>query len=185
MNVTIEVLRKRASELGIKNVKQYKKDELIKLVEEKECERKDLEDLKNLSTNKEVLESFLNENPVSILQKNDGEFELHYKDKEALDKAFKSINANEFGFIVAKVDKFLNIISLVKLLSKKKNKTVYKTTIDAPKGEQSRNILQMMKDHPTWSHYKISKIIGCSYTNVYRVWKLWGENKINDQRKRK
>lgn len=100
MNVTIEVLRKRASELGIKNVKQYKKDELIKLVEEKECERKDLEDLKNLSTNKEVLESFLNENPASILQKNDGEFELHYKDKEALDKAFKSINANDLDLLL-------------------------------------------------------------------------------------
>ena len=68
---------------------------------------------------------------------------------------------------------------------KKQTKTVYKTTIDAPKGEQSKTILQMFKDHPTWSHYKISKIIGCSYTNVHRVWKLWGENKIEDQRKRK
>lgn len=68
---------------------------------------------------------------------------------------------------------------------KKQTKTVYKTTIDAPKGDQSKTILQMFKDHPTWSHYKISKIIGCSYTNVHRVWKLWGENKIEDQRKRK
>lgn len=68
---------------------------------------------------------------------------------------------------------------------KKQTKTVYKTTIDAPKGDQSKTILQMFKDHPTWSHYKISKIIGCSYTNVHRVWKLWGKNKIEDQRKRK
>lgn len=120
MIVTVEALRRRAKELGIKNVKKYKKEELLELINQAEQAR------------------------IEAIKKEE---------------------------VVKK--------------EKKQTKTVYKTTIDAPKGEQSRNILQMMKDHPTWSHYKISKIIGCSYTNVHRVWKLWGENKINDQRKRK
>ena len=36
--MTVEQLRKRASELGIKNIKKYKKDELIALIEEAEKE---------------------------------------------------------------------------------------------------------------------------------------------------
>lgn len=120
MIVTVEALRRRAKELGIKNAKKYKKEELLELVNQAEQAR------------------------IEVIKK-----------EEATKK------------------------------EKKQTKTVYKTTIDAPKGEQSKTILQMFKDHPTWSHYKISKIIGCSYTNVHRVWKLWGENKIEDQRKRK
>lgn len=34
--MTVEQLRKRASELGINNIKKYKKDELIALIEEAE-----------------------------------------------------------------------------------------------------------------------------------------------------
>lgn len=110
MIVTVEALRRRAKELGIKNAKKYKAEQArIEAIKKEEAVKKE----------------------------------------------------------------------------KKQTKTVYKTTIDAPKGDQSKTILQMFKDHPTWSHYKISKIIGCSYTNVHRVWKLWGENKIEDQRKRK
>lgn len=120
MIVTVEALRRRAKELGIKNAKKYKKEELLELINQAEQVR------------------------IEAIKK-----------EEAAKK------------------------------EKKQTKTVYKTTIDAPKGEQSKTILQMFKDHPTWSHYKISKIIGCSYTNVHRVWKLWGENKIEDQRKRK
>ena len=119
MIVTVEALRRRVSELGIKNAKKYKKEELLELVNQAEQAR--IEAIKKEAAKKE----------------------------------------------------------------KKQTKTVYKTTIDVPKGDQSKTILQMFKDHPTWSHYKISKIIGCSYTNVHRVWKLWGENKIEDQRKRK
>lgn len=120
MIVTVEALRRRAKELGIKNTKKYKKEELLELVNQAEQAR------------------------IEAIKK-----------EEAAKK------------------------------EKKQTKTVYKTTIDTPKGDQSKTILQMFKDHPTWSHYKISKIIGCSYTNVHRVWKLWGENKIEDQRKRK
>lgn len=120
MIVTVEALRRRAKELGIKNAKKRKKEELLELVNQAEQAR------------------------IEAIKK-----------EEAAKK------------------------------EKKQTKTVYKTTIDAPKGDQSKTILQMFKDHPTWSHYKISKIIGCSYTNVHRVWKLWGENKIEDQRKRK
>ena len=120
MIVTIEALRRRAKELGIKNAKKYKKEELLELINQAEQAR------------------------IETIKK-----------EEAAKK------------------------------EEKQTKTVYKTTIDAPKGDQSKTILQMFKDHPTWSHYKISKIIGCSYTNVHRVWKLWGENKIEDQRKRK
>lgn len=120
MIVTVEALRRRAKELGIKNAKKYKKEEFLELVNQAEQAR------------------------IEAIKK-----------EEAVKK------------------------------EKKQTKTVYKTTIDAPKGDQSKTILQMFKDHPTWSHYKISKIIGCSYTNVHRVWKLWGENKIEDQRKRK
>lgn len=120
MIVTIEALRRRAKELGIKNAKKYKKEELLELINQAEQAR------------------------IEAIKK-----------EEAAKK------------------------------EKKQTKTVYKTTIDVPKGNQSKTILQMFKDHPTWSHYKISKIIGCSYTNVHRVWKLWGENKIEDQRKRK
>lgn len=120
MIVTVEALRRRAKELGIKNAEKYKKEELLELVNQAEQAR------------------------IEAIKK-----------EEAVKK------------------------------EKKQTKTVYKTTIDAPKGDQSKTILQMFKDHPTWSHYKISKIIGCSYTNVHRVWKLWGENKIEDQRKRK
>lgn len=120
MIVTVEALRRRAKELGIKNAKKYKKEELLELVNQAEQAR------------------------IEAIKK-----------EEAVKK------------------------------EKKQTKTVYKTTIDAPKGDQSKTILQMFKDHPTWSHYKISKIIGCSYTNVHRVWKLWGENKIEDRRKRK
>ena len=120
MIVTVEALRRRAKELGIKNAKKHKKEELPELVNQAEQAR------------------------IEAIKK-----------EEAAKK------------------------------EKKQTKTVYKTTIDAPKGDQSKTILQMFKDHPTWSHYKISKIIGCSYTNVHRVWKLWGENKIEDQRKRK
>lgn len=120
MIVTVEALRRRVKELGIKNAKKYKKEELLELVNQAEQVR------------------------IEAIKK-----------EEAAKK------------------------------EKKQTKTVYKTTIDAPEGEQSKTILQMFKDHPTWSHYKISKIIGCSYTNVHRVWKLWGENKIEDQRKRK
>lgn len=120
MIVTAEALRRRAKELGIKNAKKHKKEELLELVNQAEQAR------------------------IEAIKK-----------EEAAKK------------------------------EKKQTKTVYKATIDAPKGEQSKTILQMFKDHPTWSHYKISKIIGCTYTNVHRVWKIWGENKIEDQRKRK
>lgn len=109
-NVTVEELRKVAKELNIKNPKQYKKVELLQLINQE------------------------------------------YAKKNKEEKAKKSIYQPR------------------------------KIKAEAPKGEQSKKILQMFKDHPSWSHYKICKILNCSYTNVHRVWKIWGEGKLEDKR---
>lgn len=113
--VTVEALRKRAKELGIKNVKKYKKEELLELV------------------------------------------------NQAEQKRIEEIKAKEAAL-------------------KEKSKKRTKEPLEAPKGEQSKQILQMFKDHPNWSHYKICKILNCSYTNVHRIWKIWGEGKLEDKR---
>lgn len=44
------------------------------------------------------------------------------------------------------------------------------THISKPIGEQSLRIYNTMVEHPTWTHYKIKSIIGCTYTNVRRVY---------------
>lgn len=54
---------------------------------------------------------------------------------------------------------------------KKKRENKRKGThISKPIGEQSLRIYNTMVEHPTWTHYKIKSIIGCTYTNVRRVY---------------
>ena len=109
--MTVEQLRKRASELKIKNIKKYKKTELITLINEAE----------RVLAEKEVREA-------------------------------------------------------------KKSKSSSKKTMDRPRGKQSLQIYEMLIEHPTWSHYKIRTIMGCTYTNVRRVWQLYVEGKFEDKR---
>lgn len=111
MNTTemnVAQLRKRASELNIKNAKKYKKDQLIQII---------------------------------LIQ----EEELKSK----------------------KVEK------------KPRKKRV---PLTQPQGLQSVAIYNMMTEHPSWSHYKISKMLECTYTNVRRVWLNYVKDRFEDKR---
>lgn len=56
------------------------------------------------------------------------------------------------------------------------------THISKPIGEQSLRIYNTMVEHPTWTHYKIKSIIGCTYTNVRRVYLNYIKGTEHDKR---
>lgn len=56
------------------------------------------------------------------------------------------------------------------------------TRISKPIGEQSLRIYNTMVEHPTWTHYKIKSIIGCTYTNVRRVYLNYIKGTEHDKR---
>lgn len=173
--VTVEELRKRAQLLGIKNAKLYKKVELLALVEEKTRIKRDIEDVKKLSSDFIEIDNLFNQNFIGIFRSNTNEFIITLTDKEALEKAIMTLNT--CGFFVTSIDNFLNKISFIK-----EKVTIYKTKLDKPKGEQSKEIARLLTEHPNWSHYKISKILNCTYTNVRRVWLLYIKDKVEDKR---
>lgn len=67
---------------------------------------------------------------------------------------------------------------------KKKTRTNKRkgTHISKPIGEQSLRIYNTMVEHPTWTHYKIKSIIGCTYTNVRRVYLNYIKGTEHDKR---
>lgn len=66
---------------------------------------------------------------------------------------------------------------------KKKRENKRKGThISKPIGEQSLRIYNTMVEHPTWTHYKIKSIIGCTYTNVRRVYLNYIKGTEHDKR---
>lgn len=56
------------------------------------------------------------------------------------------------------------------------------THISKPIGEQSLRIYNTMVEHPIWTHYKIKSIIGCTYTNVRRVYLNYIKGTEHDKR---
>lgn len=56
------------------------------------------------------------------------------------------------------------------------------THISKPIGEQSLRIYNTMVEHPTWTHYKIKSIIGCTYTNIRRVYLNYIKGTEHDKR---
>lgn len=170
--MNVDNLRKLASSLGIKNVKKYKKEELLKLVEEKQkaAQPIDLNDKKKEYVGRKV-----------ILTSNDE------KKEGKVDRIYTK-SKDKTPMVTIKIgDENINI-TLDELENRKTD--VYSLDVKErdedeqylPKGEQSLKILQMIKDHPHWSHYKISQLLKCSYTNVHRVWKIYGTNIIKDKR---
>lgn len=66
---------------------------------------------------------------------------------------------------------------------KKKRENKRKGThISKPIGEQSLRIYNTMVEHPTWTHYKIKSIIGCTYTNIRRVYLNYIKGTEHDKR---
>lgn len=175
--MTAEQLRKRASELGIKNIKKYKKDELIALIEEAEKEV-GLEG--QTPEQKQALNDFIK--TYNGTTKCNNEQIIITFDEAHFDDAKKNYKAKSYGLTILKADDTLRTISFT--ISKKRKSSTKRASYrqEKPRGKQSLEIYNMMLEHPNWSHYKIRTIMNCTYTNVRRVWLLYVKDKFEDKR---
>lgn len=175
--MTVEQLRKRASKLGIKNAKKYKKDELIVLIEEAEKEV-GLEG--QTPEQKRALNDFVKTYNGTAECK--GEQIFITFDEAHFDDAKKNYKAKSYGLTVLKADDTLHTISFT--ISKKRKSSTKRASYrqEKPRGKQSLEIYNMILEHPNWSHYKIRTIMNCTYTNVRRVWLLYIKDKFEDKR---
>lgn len=179
LEMTVEQLRKRASELGIKNAKKFKKDELIAMINEKEEALKPKVEIDPSLSKKQEFYDFINKYDASV-QVDETRITLTFS-KELYNDAVEEhkVNKKSFGVMFYCYDKYLRQIIFVRK-QKKERKT--KEALDMPRGEQSLKIYKMLIEHPTWSHYKIRSILNCTYTNVRRVWLIYVKDKFVDQR---
>lgn len=175
--MTVEQLRKRASELGIKNAKKYKKNELIARIEEAEKEV-GLEG--QTPEQKQALNDFIK--TYNGTTKCNNEQIIITFDEAHFDDAKKNYKAKSYGLTILKADDTLRTISFT--ISKKRKSSTKRASYrqEKPRGKQSLKIYNMMLKHPNWSHYKIRAIIDCTYTNVRRVWLLYVKDKFEDKR---
>lgn len=177
--VTVEELRKRASELGIKNIKKYKKDELIVLIE-KAVKEKEVGLEGQTPEQRQALNDFIKTYNGTVEYK--GEQLCITFDEAHFDDAKKNYKAKSYGLTMLKVDNILRTISFIISLKKKSSTKRASYRHEKPRGKQSLEIYNMMLEHPNWSHYKIRTIMNCTYTNVRRVWLLYVKDKFEDKR---
>lgn len=175
--MTVEQLRKRASELGIKNIKKYKKDELIALIEEAEKEV-GLEG--QTPEQKQALNDFIK--TYNGIAKVENDTIIITFDETSFADAKKNYKAKSYGLMMSNLDNTLRTISFIRSMKKKPSGERIGYHQEKPRGKQSLEIYNMMLEHPNWSHYKIRTIMNCTYTNVRRVWLLYVKDKFEDKR---
>lgn len=141
-SMSVVELRTYAKEVGLKNAKKFVKNELIdKILSMNNEEDKEVIEIKDASTF-EIEESTTTEE-ASVPKTDTTETEAAEEQVEdPVQEPKKNLRRN-----------------------KRKG-----THISKPIGEQSLRIYNTMVEHPTWTHYKIKSIIGCTYTNVRRVY---------------
>lgn len=179
LEMNVEQLRKRASELNIKNAKKFKKDELIAMINEKEEALKPKMEIDPSISKKQEFYDFVNKYE-GVIEVDETHVRLTFsKDlyNEAVEE-YKSIKKT-LGAKFYCYEKSLHQIVFVHKQVKEKRS---KEALDMPRGEQSLKIYKMLIEHPTWSHYKIRTILNCTYTNVRRVWLIYVKDKFVDQR---
>lgn len=154
-SMSIVELRTYAKEVGLKNAKKFIKNELIdKILSMNSEEDKEIIEVKDAST---------------------FEVEVPTTTEEA---SVPETDTTEVEAVEEQVD--------IPIQEEPKKKTrVNKrkgTHISKPIGEQSLRIYNTMVEHPTWTHYKIKSIIGCTYTNVRRVYLNYIKGTEHDKR---
>lgn len=181
LEMNVEQLRKRASELNIKNAKKFKKDELIAMINEKEEALKPKMEIDPSISKKQEFYDFVMKYK-GVFDKSTSSTRVYVTfPKECYNDAvceYKSIKKT-LGATFYCYDKFLCQIVFARKQVKEKRS---KEALDMPRGEQSLKIYKMLIEHPTWSHYKIRTILNCTYTNVRRVWLIYVKDKFVDQR---
>lgn len=177
--MTIEQLRKKASELGIKNIKKYKKDELIVLIEEA-LKKKSIEFEGQTPEQKQALSDFITSYNGTVERR--GEQIIITFNEESFTDARKNYKAKSYGLTLAEIDNTLRTISFIRSIKMKPSTEKVGSRYDKPRGKQSLEIYNMILEHPNWSHYKIRTIMNCTYTNVRRVWLLYVKDKFEDKR---
>lgn len=196
VEMTVVELRNYAQSLGIKNVKNYKKEDLLKEVDNR------------LSTPITTECVFDTENGVEDVCTKEFSYDLsktmieniecYYKvtrdmslTKEELAELFFE-KAEEEGFFIENgdIENFYQTYASFKndeIEYKENNdrqktvkKQIKKTYMHKEKpelGTQSRTIYDTILQHPSWSHYKIAFVLKCTYTNVRRVFKYYIEGR--------
>lgn len=181
LEMNVEQLRKRASELNIKNAKKFKKDELIAMINEKEEALKPKMEIDPSISKKQEFYDFVMKYK-GVFDKSTSSTRVYVTfPKECYNDAvyeYKSIKKT-LGATFYCYDKFLCQIVFARKQVKEKRS---KEALDMPRGEQSLKIYKMLIEHPNWSHYKIRTILNCTYTNVRRVWLIYVKDKFVDQR---
>lgn len=152
-SMSVVELRIYAKEVGLKNAKKFVKNELIdKILSMNGEEDKEVIEVKDDSTSK--VEAHATTEEASVPETDT---------TEAVEKQVETPTQEE---------------------PKKKTRTNKRkgTRISKPIGEQSLRIYNTMVEHPTWTHYKIKSIIGCTYTNVRRVYLNYIKGTEHDKR---
>lgn len=105
------------------------------------------------------------------------------EDKEVVVVEETSVPETEnFATEVAAVEEQVEAPTQEEPKKKKRENKRKGTHISKPIGEQSLRIYNTMVEHPTWTHYKIKSIIGCTYTNVRRVYLNYIKGTEHDKR---
>lgn len=154
-SMSVVELRTYAKEVGLKNDKKFIKNELIdKILSMNSEEDKEIIEVKDAST-------FEVEAPTTTEEASVPETDT--TEVEAVEEQVEAPIQEE---------------------PKKKTRTNKRkgTHISKPIGEQSLRIYNTMVEHPTWTHYKIKSIIGCTYTNVRRVYLNYIKGTEHDKR---
>lgn len=141
-SMSVVELRTYAKEVGLKNAKKFVKNELIdKILSMNNEEDKEIIEIKDASTFEVEVSTTVEETSVSETENPTTEAEEQVE-APTQEEPKKKTRVN-----------------------KRKG-----THISKPIGEQSLRIYNTMVEHPTWTHYKIKSIIGCTYTNIRRVY---------------
>lgn len=154
-SMSVVELRTYAKEVGLKNAKKFVKNELIdKILSMNSEEDKEVIEIKDAST-------FEVEEPATVEEASVPETDT--TEAEAVEEQVEAPVQEE---------------------PKKKTRVNKRkgTHISKPIGEQSLRIYNIMVEHPTWTHYKIKSIIGCTYTNVRRVYLNYIKGTEHDKR---
>ena len=151
-SMSVVELRTYAKEVGLKNAKKFVKNELIDKI---------------LSMNSEEDKEVIEVKDASTF-----EVEVPTTTEEASVPETDTTETEE------------QVETPIQEESKKKTRTNKRkgTHISKPIGEQSLRIYNTMVEHPTWTHYKIKSIIGCTYTNVRRVYLNYIKGTEHDKR---
>lgn len=156
-SMSVIELRTYAKEVGLKNAKKFVKNKLIdKILSMNSEEDKEVIEVKDAST-------FEVEAPTTIEETSVSETENPTTEATEAEEQVEAPTQEE---------------------SKKKTRVNKRkgTHISKPIGEQSLRIYNTMVEHPTWTHYKIKSIIGCTYTNVRRVYLNYIKGTEHDKR---